>query len=66
MITLKLASYTNEECERLERILRTVVHDLAKDCRCHTTDCATCDLRHLCGSFARALNYAENYNATRH
>ena len=60
MITLKLASYTQTEVDKLASLLDTLQKELHPNCK-HHMDCKDCNFRHLCIDLAQATMYAEEY-----
>ena len=64
MITLKLASYTQDEVNKLAELLDSLQPRLQVNCTKHQ-DCKNCPTRHLCLDIAQATMYADEYKAER-
>lgn len=64
MITLKLASYSQTEVNKLTELLNTLQAPLHESCK-KFSDCKHCEVRHLCLDIAQATMYAEEYETTR-
>lgn len=64
MITLKLATYSQNEANELARLLAQLQLQLCEHCRTNS-DCSVCPYRHLCLDLSQATMYAEEYEATR-
>lgn len=60
MITLKLASYSKKEVDKLASILESIQPELHKECL-PNRECKDCPIRHLCMDIAQATMYAEEY-----
>ena len=64
MITLKLATYSQEEANKLAELLVSMQPTLHEYCVEYRT-CNECPIRHLCVDVSQATLYAEEYEAVR-
>lgn len=65
MITLKLASYSQEEVKILANLLEQLQPNLQSAYCASNLDCKCCPVRHICIDLAQATIYAEEYQPTR-
>ena len=63
MITLRLNSFTDSEIQGLIRRLEIINPE--NTVRCAMSSCEKCEVKHICYSISRAIDYAKGFLAGR-